>query len=396
MANPYRTEAISLVRSCWPEATRPVGEMKFCYCGGKMTAPSQHDRGHCRRDDCPRARLGYGSWHVALSKLWNVASSSSGGNPVKLEPVVLDSDGADEDGAGYDSEFTVLASDESGASIFGLRSALHEVEEDDELSDSSSQGDGEMAVAEKERVSKWRTDNLLLDSLDFAYVFTDLEDAYSYAGRAVAVSWSRARVLAEPEMVTDMAKVSAVEATATKIRKVDEQRKTRHQAIKKKKMIDASFLRQPGKGTEVEEEEEDKVRFTEPLAQLMMDCGVGRTENASATDEEIMNSLRRKATRVVKAAEIPTLHRAVTTADELRKYLDSRATHMGVDKVEPIVLEEFLWQSRARDRAFNAICWMCKKLQLGWPTDSLAPRREAHAWYRIDSIAQVGTPSRYR
>ena len=57
-------------------------------------------------------------------------------------------------------------------------------------------------------------------------------------------------------MVTDMAKVSAVEATATKVRKVDEQRKTA--AIKKKKkMTDASFLRQPGKGTEVEEKDED-------------------------------------------------------------------------------------------------------------------------------------------
>ena len=32
----------------------------------------------------------------------NVASSSTGGNPVKLEPVVVDSDGADGDGAGYD------------------------------------------------------------------------------------------------------------------------------------------------------------------------------------------------------------------------------------------------------------------------------------------------------
>ena len=111
----------------------------------------------------------------------NVASSSTGGNPVNLEPVVLDSDAADEDSAGYDSGFTVLSSDESGASIFGLRSALHEVEEDDELSDSSSQGDGELAVAEKERVSRWRTDNFLLDSLDFAYVFMNFEEAYSHA-----------------------------------------------------------------------------------------------------------------------------------------------------------------------------------------------------------------------
>ena len=157
-------------------------------------------------------------------------------------------------------------------------------------------------------------------------------------------------------MVTDVAKISAVEATATKIRKVDEQKKT--SAVKKRKMASASFLRQPGKGTEVEEEEEDKMRFIEPLAQLMMDCKVGREENASATDEEIMNSLRRKAKRVVGAAEIPTLHRAITTADEVRKYLEDRAMHMGVDKVEPIVLEEFLWQSRARVRAVNAIGWM--------------------------------------
>ena len=157
----------------------------------------------------------------------NVPSSSTGGNPVKPEPIVLDSDGADGDGAGYDSEFTVIASDESEASIFALRSALNEVEEDDALSDSC----GEMTEAEKERANK---------------------------EQAVAVAWSRARVLAKPEMVTDMAKVSAVEATATKIRKVDDQRRTRHQATKQKKLIDAPFLRQPGKGTEVEEEEEDK------------------------------------------------------------------------------------------------------------------------------------------
>ena len=183
------------------------------------------------------------------------------------------------------------------------------------------------------------------------------------------MSWSRARVLAEPEMVTDMARISAVEATTTKIRRVDEQKKAA--TSKKKKMASASFLRQPGKGTEMEESDEDKMRFAEPLAQLMNDCKVGRSENASATDEEILNSLRRKAKRVVKAAEIPTLHRAITTADEVRKYLASRETHMGVDKVEPIVLEEFLWQSRARVRAVNAIAWMCKNLQLGWPIDKV-------------------------
>ena len=157
----------------------------------------------------------------------------------------------------------------------------------------------------------------MLNDLDFAYVFVEFEEAYSHAGRAVAMAWSRSRILAEPEMVTDMARISAVEATATKIRKVDEQKKT--SAVKKRKMASAAFLRQPGKGTEVEEEDDDKTRFIEPFALLMVDCKVGREENASATDEEILNSLMRKAKGVVGAAEIPTLHRAITTANDVRK-----------------------------------------------------------------------------
>jgi len=221
--------------------------------------------------------------------------------------------------------------------------------------------------AERERVSTWRAANLLLDDLDFAYVYTDFEEAYSHAGRAVAMAWSKAKILAEPEMVSDMAKIGAVGATATKIRKVDEQKKAA--VARRKKTADVSFLRQPGKGTEAEEWDDDKARFIEPMAQLMRDCGVGHAENVSATKEEIMNSLRRKATYVVGAAGFSTLRRARTTADEFRNFLGNTAMHMGVDKVEPIALEEFLWQSRARVHAVKAVCWMCENLHLGWPID---------------------------
>ena len=116
----------------------------------------------------------------------NAASSSTGGNPVNpgywIRTKQMDSDEADgdhsptSDEAGYESEITVLTSDESGASISGLRSALHEVEEYGELSDSPPQNDEEMAMTEMEQVSKWRTDNRLLDNLDFAYAFTDFEE----------------------------------------------------------------------------------------------------------------------------------------------------------------------------------------------------------------------------
>ena len=141
------------------------------------------------------------------------------------------------------------------------------------------------------------------------------------------------------------------------------------------KLVDAPSLRQPGKMY--------PPRFTEPLARLMMDCRVGHracTEIPSATDDEILDSLRRMATHVVEVADIPTLQRAITAANELRKYLKSRTMHIEINKLEPVVLEEFLcqmerstsWkQSRAR---FQAICWMCKNLQLGWPIDSVEPR----------------------
>ena len=237
LAAPRQAEPTSLPNPCWPEVTKPVEEMKLRFCDGK------HEGDQCQREDRPHCNVAYKSGQTALLqelrnqgqldnryphltpqplRVWRkpssggnpalgeAASSSSGGNPVTLEPAAVESNKADEDGQGYDSEVTVHDSDESGASIFGLRRALHEVEEGDELSDSSSQGNDEMAVAERERVYRWRTDNLLLDDQDFAYVFADFEEAYSHAGRAVAVSWSRARVLVEPDIVTDEAKTSAV------------------------------------------------------------------------------------------------------------------------------------------------------------------------------------------
>ena len=264
----------------------------------------------------------------------NEVASGSGGNPVKLEAAEKSEVDSEATFTPEDDEadaFTVIDSDESEASIFGLRHVLRDAEEDDELSEASSQGEDRMAVTERERVGRWRLENLLLDDLDFAYVFGKFEEAYSYAGRAVAMAWSRARFLAEPEMVTDMVRISEVEATATKIRRVDKRKLAA--ADKRRRMASAAFLRQPGKGAKVEEENDDKTRFIEPLAQLMADCKVGRDENASATDDEIMNSLRRKARRVVEAAGIPILHGAITTADEVRRYLTDRAMHMAVDKV---------------------------------------------------------------
>ena len=41
MANPFHSGATDLVRSCWPEVTRPVGKMECCCCGGEYSAAGQ-------------------------------------------------------------------------------------------------------------------------------------------------------------------------------------------------------------------------------------------------------------------------------------------------------------------------------------------------------------------
>ena len=65
---------------------------------------------------------------------------SSGGNPVKLEPTTGEPAevGAGESEAESVDKLTVFDSDESDASIFSIRSVLHEGEEIDELSDASA------------------------------------------------------------------------------------------------------------------------------------------------------------------------------------------------------------------------------------------------------------------
>jgi hypothetical protein len=107
----------------------------------------------------------------------------------------------------------------------------------------------------------------------------------------------------------------------------------------------------------MEEEEADKVRFIQPLAQLMMDCKVGREDNTSATDEELMISHVRRATRVVSKAETPTLQRAITTAAEIAEFLASREKPMEISNLEPLVLEHFLHKSQSQVRATNAAKW---------------------------------------
>ena len=86
----------------------------------------------------------------------------------------------------------------------GLLGSIHDTRDTDDFSESSSWEDDEWATAETEaedlvQVTTWRTKNLLLDDLDFAYVYTNFEEAHADAGQAVARAWSGVRLLTETD-----------------------------------------------------------------------------------------------------------------------------------------------------------------------------------------------------
>ncbi len=84
-----------------------------------------------------------------------------------------------------------------------------------------------------------------------------------------------------------------------------------------------------------------------------------------------MTSFVRRVTRVVKSSEIPTLQGAITTADEIVKHLASKEKPMEISSLEPLALEHFLHESQSQVRAVNAVNWLNKNLQLGWPLDKV-------------------------
>jgi hypothetical protein len=194
----------------------------------------------------------------------NAPSSSTGGNPVKLEPVALSLDRADGDGASSDAPCVSLCSSESSNSTV--------------LASDESEYDKFMAEYDLRRQSD--------------------------AGKEM--------------MGMDMTKINAVEATATKI----------HKAAEQKKLTDASFLRQPGKGTEAEREKGDRARLTELLGRSRVSSRhpfnpTGNTGYECASCENGGEKAMERIPETVedKQAEAELTHRSVESCRR-RTYLE--------------------------------------------------------------------------
>ena len=249
---------------------------------------------------------------------------------------------------------TVISSDDSQASIFDLRGRIHSTEgewSEGEESLVSSDNEDEQAAAERETVANWRLFQDLQDDKDFAFVYVNFSEAYADAGRAVAMAWARCRQRSELTLETDADHVSMITANVESMKAIDD--------IKKKKKVAAKYgskpLRHPGQGTQKAELDSDKQRFFQPLVDIMKEGEAFRSENYNASDKEYTEALERRARRLCSDANVPTLHRAVTTADDLRRWMEERSDGTNFMNVQAVVLEVFIWQSNAKTRVVAAL-----------------------------------------
>ena len=150
LVDPHQAEESSPVIPDRPEVTRSVEEAKPCPSHGMFKEMSdQHYRRVQQIKEQDQPADGPNTWIGNETRIscWHILEETpgSGGTPESgddddLEEAshtpTLPPTTAAPDDIGYDSEVTQYNSDESGASIFGLRRAIHEVEKGDELSDS--------------------------------------------------------------------------------------------------------------------------------------------------------------------------------------------------------------------------------------------------------------------
>ena len=79
-----------------------------------------------------------------------------------------------------------------------------------------------------------------------------------------------------------------------------------------------------------------------------------REANSRVTENEWLEALDRRARRICKQAEIPTLNRAVTTAAELRAWLAARGDSKLVS-LQALELEGFVHQSSSKVRVMTSL-----------------------------------------
>ena len=124
-----------------------------------------------------------------------------------------------------------------------------------------------------------------------------------------------------------------------------------------------------------------KERFKQQLIDIMKESEVFKQAQVDHhhSDKEYNDTLDLRALTICRNADVPTLHKAVTTAAELKTWIQKRDDDTTVSNMQLLVLEGFVWQSHAKTRAFTSLKWLCDNVGLKWPVNQIEQPEDAVA-----------------
>ena len=242
--------------------------------------------------------------------------------------------------------------------------------------------DANMRLVEAAKATRWRAQWGMQADEDFAFAFSDYADAFAVAGCAVADAWYLCRMVQTQYLAFEAGRAAAADSAASAVAAASA-------VVECDAIVPKSPMRAKPSGvsTRRTQEAEDPARneaYIPALVQCMQECGALSGEKVSGQD--LRDALVRRATKRCGESEEATLRRATLTWEELRSHCwegrEGVAVRTPPSELTAVQLEIFVYKSQAKSRAFVALRWLAKNLQLPWPMDSvMAPSVSARNWH---------------
>ena len=205
------------------------------------------------------------------------------------------------------------------------------------------------------KVAEWRRLHEMEDDGDFAFCFTDADQARAH-GPWLLFHWVEVRSM------LDLAQASA------RVFEVqhDEAWAPPRAPLPRRKVSDPQTIKvKPG-----QLEARNRAHVEQLMGILIRAYSTSKVLTALEYQEQAA-SFRRWAEQLVKASEPATIHRALCTWDELIAFLHESQRRFS--DLQSAAVEAFIHNHKAPGRAFTSLKWLAKNFHLQIPADHVLP-----------------------
>ena len=243
------------------------------------------------------------------------------------------------------------------------------------------------AVAEQEalKVQAWLIENGIESTADFAFWFTNYEEALQEAGRAVANAWEIARKTSEPGIAGLVRRIFEAERAGQVEAIPVLSQSLRIKPTRAKRALSAPV---PGRRSGYEKEVQPSMAMDEEVTQKFMDMLLLVGQHRS-DDPRARTNFRAIIREVLTRAEPATVKKGLQTWQELQTAMATAS----VVELDAHFLAQFARESSAPTRVYHALRWLGRNFPLSMDLALLvAPTKQVGGRYGGGRQAPVVPP----